>query len=194
MAKYTTRYVGRLSPEFALLGFLTEQPGYGYELHQRLATELGFVWHISQSQSYNILKRLEAQGFVISNKVEQEKLPPRQMLYLTTIGRQRFEAWLHAPTSSSVHAMRLEFITRLYFVQRAGGSKEIQTMLDEQTITTGVNIARLEHSLENVPAEQIFNRLGLELRIKQLKSLLEWLDDCRKLFQQAHNQPERIQK
>jgi DNA-binding PadR family transcriptional regulator len=190
MAKYTTRYVGRLSPEFALLGFLTEQPGYGYELHQRLVTELGFVWHISQSQSYNILKRLEVQGFIISKKVEQEKLPPRQMLNITTSGKQRFETWLHAPTGSSVHAMRLEFITRLYFSHRSG-SIEIQTLLDEQTAATGINIARLETSLENAPDEQIFNRLGLELRIKQLKSLLEWLDDCRKLFQQPLRQPER---
>jgi hypothetical protein len=32
--------------------------------------------------------------------------------------------------------------------------------------------------LGDLPAEQTFNRLGLQLRIRQLKSVIEWLREC----------------
>ena len=53
-----------LSPEYALLGLLDLQPMHGYELHQRLTKELGQIWHVSLSQAYNILKRLEHKNLI----------------------------------------------------------------------------------------------------------------------------------
>src|SRR5512142_1873268 len=100
---------GSRSPEFALLGFLYLQPGHGYELHQRLTNELGYIWGVSQSETYNILKRLAANGFIKSRIVAQEKLPSRNLLTLTPRGRSRFEAWLQTPSSSSQRTVRLEF-------------------------------------------------------------------------------------
>lgn len=50
---------GNLSPEFALLGFLWAGSMHGYDLHRRMNEQLGHVWHLSQSQAYAILKRLE---------------------------------------------------------------------------------------------------------------------------------------
>ncbi len=47
----------RLSPEYVLMGFLYQHPGYGYDLHRRLSEEFGYIWHVSRSQTHNILKR-----------------------------------------------------------------------------------------------------------------------------------------
>src|SRR4030065_1449857 len=80
----------RLSPEYVLLGFLHASPSHGYELHRQLSREFGNIWHASQSQTYSILKRLEAQGYVSSTNVEQSKLPARQLLQSTIPGRTRF--------------------------------------------------------------------------------------------------------
>jgi PadR family transcriptional regulator, regulatory protein AphA len=175
------KHHGSLSPEFALLGFLYEQPSHGYDLHQKLATELGFVWHISQSQTYNILNRLETRGDISSNLLEQEKLPPRQVLQITSKGRDRFEEWLEMPTGSSVRAIRLEFITRLYFAHWIAPER-IQPLLDGQSAEINATINRLELNQSRLPADQTFNRLSLQLRIRQLKSILDWLVECRKVF------------
>jgi PadR family transcriptional regulator, regulatory protein AphA len=175
------KHHGSLSPEFALLGFLYEQPSHGYDLHQKLVTELGFVWHISQSQSYNILNRLETRGDISSTLLEQEKLPPRQVLQITSKGRSRFEEWLEMPTGSSVRAIRLEFITRLYFAQRIAPGK-IQPLLDSQSAEINASINSLELNQAKLPAGQTFNQLSLQLRIRQLKSILDWLVECRKVF------------
>jgi len=45
-----------------LLGFLNQQPAHGYDLHERIEAELGQIWRIGLSQTYNILNRLETQG------------------------------------------------------------------------------------------------------------------------------------
>ena len=174
-------HTGARSPEYALLGFLYEQPGHGYNLHQRLVTELGYVWHVSQSQTYNILKRLETQGYISATTLEQEKLPPRQLLQITAAGRQRFEEWLHAPSGSSVRAIRVEFITRLYFAQKYF-SDLIPPILKAQSGEIETALARLETNRAGIPPEQTFNRLGLELRIEQLHSVRDWLIKCRKAF------------
>ncbi len=79
--------------------------------------ELGNVWHLSQSQAYAILKRLEARGDISSRLVEQDKLPARQILYITSSGKQRFEEWLQN-AGHNARSIRLEFLTRLYFTRR----------------------------------------------------------------------------
>ncbi len=169
------------SPEYALLGFLYSQPSHGYDLHRWLNVELGQIWHVSQSQTYAILKRLETQGYIFSTTVEQEKLPSIQYLKITPAGRRRFTAWLETPSGSSVRAIRLEFITRLYFAQKLAPEKIIP-MLEAQSTEVEKALARLEASLAGLPDGQKFNFLGLQLRIQQLKSILNWLVECRKAF------------
>jgi DNA-binding PadR family transcriptional regulator len=165
----------RLSPEFVLLGFLAGSPSYGYELHQRLTEQFGDIWHASQSQTYNILKRLESQGFIRSTSVEQEKLPSRQQLQLTASGVDRFDAWLAQPTNPSVHAIRVEFITRLYFLQRYHPER-LDEMIDDQVSVVRAGLAQLASQLEKLPKERVINRLALELRLELLGSVARWLD------------------
>lgn len=168
-------YTSALSPEFALLGFLAQAPAHGYELHQHLRRELGQVWHVSLSQTYNILKRLEGQGDIRGTILPQEKLPPRQHYQLTGRGRERLEAWLKAPTGSSVRAIRVEFITRLYFAPLLGVDAPAQ-LIRAQLVEIRAGMRRLEDLVKQVPPEQTFNRLGLDLRLRQLGAVLEWLE------------------
>ena len=172
---------GAHSPEYALLGFLYEQPNHGYTLHQQLVNELGYVWHASQSQTYSILKRLEAQGAISSTILEQKKLPARQILQITTTGRRRFEVWLRTPSGSSVRAIRVEFITRMYFAQKLFPDM-LPAMLATQFTEIDTALTRLETTLAAIPSERTFNHLGLELRIRQLWSIRDWLIECREAF------------
>lgn len=176
----TTRsgYIGSLSPEYALLGFLAQQPDHGYELHQRLVNELGHIWHISQSQVYNILKRLETQGDITGELQPQDKLPSRRFYQLTQAGRSRFETWLNTPTRPSVRAIRVEFITRLYFAHQQGGGV-VQVLFQDQVEEIHKGLARLERVQAALPPEQVFNHLSLDLRTRQLRSILDWLEVCR---------------
>ncbi len=170
------------SPEFALLGFLYEQPSHGYALHQRLTSELGNAWHASQSQTYNILKRLEAQGDVSSTTQDQVKLPPRRILQITEAGRKRFEEWLETPCGGSVRAIRLEFISRLYFSQKLFPGT-VKKLIELEANDIQGALTRLELSRRTLPPDQVFNRLSLELRIQQLRAVRDWVNTCHKAFE-----------
>jgi DNA-binding PadR family transcriptional regulator len=146
-----------------------------------LSTELGHIWHVSLSQAYNILKRLETQGYIRGVVQLQDNLPDRREFHLTEAGRAHFEEWLNRTSASSVHAIRVEFATRLFFTyyRDARLSDElIQNQVDE--IRAG--LVRLENTLGDLPEEQLFNRLGLELRIRQLSSAIDWLHECRRVL------------
>jgi DNA-binding PadR family transcriptional regulator len=166
----------RLSPEYVLLGFLYQTPNHGYDLHKRVEAEFENIWHTSQSQTYNILKRLESQGFIMAKQVVQDKLPPRHLLYITAAGKKRFEDWLDTPTKPSVHAIRVEFISRLYFTQLYYPRKVLQMFHTQaEVVTVGLN--QQKENLKDLPDDQIFNRLALELRIKLLYSVISWLKE-----------------
>ncbi len=163
-----------LSPEYVLLGFLNQQPAHGYDLHERIEAELGQIWHISLSQTYNILNRLETQGYITGVMQEQEKLPARKRFRLTAAGRRRFKDWLTAATEPSTRAIRVEFITRLYFA-RAMSPAAARTVIDQQIASTQEGLVHLQTLLDELPPDQTFNRLGLEFRVQQLTSVIGWL-------------------
>lgn len=178
----------RLSPEYVLLGFLYQYPGYGYELHRKLVDEFGYIWHVSQSHTYNILKRLESHGFITAALIEQEKLPSRQLFHLNESGLHRFNTWLDTPTKCSVHAIRLEFITRLYFIYLYQPTK-ILDAIRLQIREVQIGLLRLEEMHLSIPEEQTFNCLALDLRIKLLRSIIRWLDECLETFQPTRRDP-----
>lgn len=180
MSPKESHHASALSPEYALLGLLTGSPAHGYELHQVLAADLGQVWHLSLSQTYNILNRLEGQGFIAGTLQEQEKLPARRLFHLTEAGRERFEGWLWGLSGSSVRSIRLEFLTRLYFALRLDPSRA-QGLVEAQIGETRRGLRRLYQMQESIPEGELVNRLGLDLRIRQIESILEWLESCRQM-------------
>jgi len=172
---------GNVSPEFALLGFLVAGPDHGYDLHQRFVHELGYVWHLSQSQAYAILKRLESRGDISARLVEQRKLPDRQRLRITPQGRRRFLEWLEKGLARNARAIRLEFLTRLYFCNLYT-PEESPKIYAAQISEIKRDIERLEGVLEDVPGAQTYNRLSLDLRLRQMKLIEAWMIEIRHRF------------
>lgn len=191
VAEYTHRvsisppkdhHAGTLSPEFALLGFLMAGPSHGYDLHQRFTTELGHVWHLSQSQAYAILDRLEKRGDIHARLVEQVGLPARQLLRITAQGKRRFLDWLANGVGSNARSIRLEFLTRLYFAGQA--MPEVRRRIyASQAGAVEDGIEHLEAMLSGLPAEQTYNRLSLDLRLRQMRLIQEWLAEIGTQFQ-----------
>ena len=172
--------MSNISPEFALLGFLLAEPCHGYDLHQKFQSELGNVWRLSQSQAYAILKRLEARGDISSQLVEQDKLPARQMLHITPTGKRRFEEWLHA-SGHNARAIRLEFLTRLHFT-RQHYPEQAAKVYASQCAEIQASLERLENLLAHLPPDQPYNHLSLDLRLRQLKLIQDWMQEIQAQF------------
>lgn len=166
-----------LSPEYALLGFLAQHPAHGYDLHQQLNLHLGQIWHVSLSQTYNILNRLEANNYIAGTVQEQDKLPDRRRFRLTPQGNRRFENWLQGTSGCSMRAIRVEFTTRLFFIQLLK-PQGLHDAVAAQIVETRGCLTHLQRMLGDLPLDQTVNRLGLELRIRQLNSVIDWMQEC----------------
>jgi DNA-binding PadR family transcriptional regulator len=175
--KHKNRRTSGLSPEYALLGFLEQSPAHGYELHQKLIENLGEIWHTSLSQTYNILTRLEEQGFIHGTTQEQDKRPAKRHFHLTNAGKQRFEAWMSSISACSVRAVRVEFMTRLYFLHARNPADALEAT-QAQIAALQTHILRLKERLNQINSQQIFNCMGVSLRIRQLEVLVESLNEC----------------
>jgi DNA-binding PadR family transcriptional regulator len=167
---------GTLSPEFVLLGLLMAGPSHGYDLHQRVLSDLGDVWHLSQSQAYSILKRLEGRGEVSARRAAGSK-PARQVLRITARGRKRFLHWLQAECATNLRSIRLEFLTRLYFAEHYM-PEAVRGIYAAQRASVRDSIRRLEDRLAYLPQEQVYNRLSLELRCRHLRDVEQWMAEA----------------
>lgn len=172
---------GNLSPEYALLGFLLQGPSHGYDLHQRLTSALGHVWHVSQSQAYASLKRMESRGEISAHLVSQSGVTARHVVRITALGRRRFTKWLECEIGVNARAIRLEFLTRLYFA-RSYEPEKVRRIYKSQVTEVRAGIQRLERLLDHLPPEQVFNRLSLELRVRQMKLIRGWMNEIRAQF------------
>lgn len=163
-------------PEFLALGFLEEGPLHGYDLYRRFEAELGGIWHISQSQMYAVLKRLEGQGLVDASVEEAGSSPARRILRTTPQGSARFRDWLETPSDCNTRIMRLEFIARLYFARRQR-PEALAALIEGQASALARQKANHEAILATLPADETWTRLGLEFRIRQLSAVADWLGE-----------------
>jgi PadR family transcriptional regulator, regulatory protein AphA len=171
------------SPKFAILGFLYIRPMHGYDLHKHLQADLCEVWRISQSQAYNILRMLEKDGWITATLQPQEKRPDRALLSLTPPGQAAFEQWLYAPSPGNAQAIRIAFISRLYFASQIDANL-CSRLIQEQVRSVQSDLDALFQRQSALPANQVYNHLGLELRIRQLATILNWLESCHSCFEE----------
>lgn len=165
----------------AVLGFLLDGPSHGYDLHQRFIAELGQVWHLSQSQAYAVLKRLEHRGDVLTRGRLKGKASVRQMLSISSAGRRRFLQWLEEGRGTNARSIRLELLTRLYFAQkhRPASSRRILTsQLDE----IERNLDHLQAALDGTSGASVYDRLSLDLRLRQMQLIHDWVLEIGRSF------------
>jgi len=167
-----------LTIEHALLGFVRQQPIYGYEIHQRLlaSAELGLVWSIKQSLLYAHLTRLEEEGLLSSTLVPQGQRPPRKILRLTAAGESAFLRWVRSPVEHG-RDFRLEFLARIYFARQESSTAALE-LTARQRRASVQRLAALGEQVATLEAARSYDWLVLRYRIGQLEAALSWLDLC----------------
>lgn len=164
-----------LTPDFVVMGLLAVRPCHGYELINCFAApdQLGRVWHMSTSQIYAVLKRLERQCWIAGEQHTSETAPPRTAYRLTDEGRDQFERWLHdSEPSASVRRVRVEFLSRL-FIARALNLPTHAIVRAQVTACTGKRDALVRQRDEGAAPGMEY--VTLEFEISQLNAILDWI-------------------
>ena len=108
---------------YALLGLLAREPLSGYDLKGRMERPVGYFWSARHSQIYPELARLEGEGLVSHELVEQEGRPDKKVYGITAAGLEALEEWVTAPVEPR-HA-RDELVLKAYSLWLAEPEKAL---------------------------------------------------------------------
>jgi len=84
-----------MSVRHAVLGLLAQRPRHGYELRAAFQALVGGKenWNVKPAQIYTTLTRLEQNGLVAEDGVEQDAGPEKRIYTITLPGRQMLAEW-----------------------------------------------------------------------------------------------------
>lgn len=163
-----------------LLALLAKEPAHGYEVKLALEQTFGEAYPSPNiGQIYVTLKRLEQDGLVRSQDVEQTARPNKRVYELTPAGREALRAWVDEPSDGP--RVRDEFFTKLVLAPMAGLADRMELITKQRRHYLGImrNLTGLavESERADVPA-----RLLIEGAILHLQADLDWLERCQEEF------------
>ncbi len=164
--------------EIILLGFLAEKPMHGYDLFKLLNQPGGLsdVWHINQSNLYAMLDGLETEGYLVSHLLQIGSSPTRKEYHITASGTLVFEQWMQEPVLHG-RDMRQVFLAKLYFAVKDSPETAMRLVLKQKSIAEAWT-EDVQTAIRDLTIEDIYDRLVLDSRLKQISGWLEWLDEC----------------
>jgi DNA-binding PadR family transcriptional regulator len=86
-----------MSLKYVVLGLLTRQPRYGYELKREAEQLLGHGAELNPGQLYPLLRKLAEQGLIVGERIEQEERPDKRVFTLSKAGASELGTWLDEP-------------------------------------------------------------------------------------------------
>jgi DNA-binding PadR family transcriptional regulator len=162
----------------AVLGLLARRPAHGYELKVAYDRLFGRIWpQVNVGQVYTTLQRLERDGLVEGNAVEQAHKPDKRVYALTPSGREELRRWLSEPVAEP--RLKDEFFLKLVMARLADLDATTEPMLLIERQRRGylealrdLNelVSRLDASGDEIGS------LIAEGAILHLKADLEWLE------------------
>src|SRR5262249_15418588 len=86
-----------MSLKYVVLGLLTHQPYYGYELKREAERLLGQGADLNPGQLYPLLHKLADQQLIAGERIEPEDRPDKRVFTLTPEGARALAVWLDEP-------------------------------------------------------------------------------------------------
>jgi DNA-binding PadR family transcriptional regulator len=174
--------------QYILLGLLNYAPMTGYELKSIIDESTTHFWHAHHSQIYTMLRKLEAEGLLVSEESESDDKLKRRIYELTETGRAELLAWLGKPLLE-VPTVKEDLLVRLFF----SSQRDPQDVLDELRFQRQLHEQKLEvfralgaghmktrMGLNDATLAQnaVFWMLTLQFGVAYEQMYLRWLDDA----------------
>jgi DNA-binding PadR family transcriptional regulator len=166
---------------YLLLGLLAERPRYGYDLRKLFEQFLGGTWPLNVGQVYTTLARLEADGWIQCEVVEQELLPDRKVYSLTEEGEAQLDRWANEPVEGPIR-LRDEFFLRVLVRSRIDDG-DPRILIARQRRNHLVALAELMQ-LRNDPGLEPATALLLDGAALRAEADLKWLELCEERFKE----------
>ena len=178
--------------KYAILGMLSHEPKYGYDLREEITQTIGMFWpELNHSKIYPLLKKLENEFLVKMKEVPDKKgkRPPRKMYSITKGGKEALQEWLGDPKAFTptvnMFTILQETLLKLYFgaeveTEETAGILEVlkrKMIMSEQTLQFAQK--NLKNHLDNA-IDHNYYLLTVEIGLEMSKLVQKWADKAKK--------------
>jgi DNA-binding PadR family transcriptional regulator len=174
-------------PDQIIIGLLRYRPMHGYEIinYFREKSQLGRIWTMSTSQIYAVLKRLEKNGAIVGEQINEPDSPSKTVYSVTPIGIKLLENWLYEKNpSTSIHLIRVIFNSRLYIAELL--NYQMDKIIKNQKIVCNSQLLIAQNSIKECKNQ--IETLTVDYIIRHLETTISWLEDCEKVLLQMERQ------
>jgi DNA-binding PadR family transcriptional regulator len=164
-----------MSVRNSLLAILAAQPTHGYGLKARFERSTSGAWPLNIGQVYTTLARLERDGLVEPEPVDDEG--PRQTWRITDEGRRQLGEWFASPVADDP-PLRDELAIKVLLAV-AADRDDVSAILDRQRAATVERLQDLtRQKMRADPERELPWLLLLDALILKANAELEWLKLC----------------
>ena len=167
--------------KYLFLAILANQPTHGYELlqiYERMFADV--LPSLNAGQIYTTLSRLERDGLVHHQSVEQENKPDKRVYHLSDLGQQVLQEWLNESVSGT--RIKDTFYLKLISAKLTGFKSPTELIMNQRQsylqALHDLNLLSLQPEITRDPAKQVL----IQGAVLHLKADLEWLTYCEEVF------------
>ncbi|WP_369231194.1 PadR family transcriptional regulator [Streptomyces sp. R21] len=132
----------------AVMAALLEGEASGYDLAKGFEASVANFWMATPQQIYRELERMESEGLVAAQVVQQERRPNKRLFSLTEAGLEAVRAYT-AETSSKPMALRDELLVKVQCVD-VGDLDAVRAGVTERVERAAAKLARFERMQERL--------------------------------------------
>ena len=157
--------------KYPILALLEDSPAHGYELKSAFERRFGEVWGaINIGTVYHALQRLERDGLVTAEVVEQSTRPDKRVYALTDAGRDAVRGWLNGPASNT--RLKDQFFLKFLLAAKTGLADPFE-LLERQRASALRALRDLSELSIDAGADA---ELLVEAAALHLQADIRWLD------------------
>ena len=177
----------------AILAALFNQPCSGYDLVKRLNKSVECYWSASHQQIYKALAKLEEDGHVSSEKIEQENRPNKKRYTVTDEGRQHLQQWV-VQAEEALVPLKSDLLVKLS-VGHVVPTEPLLEMLERyhqqhREKLKGYQAVAMQYAqVAQLPRESQFQYLALRAGIRQQLAWVAWCEEVMGFLGQPVAQP-----
>ena len=166
---------------YAILAALISQPCSGYDIVKRFNRSVECFWSASHQQIYKALAKLEADGHLTSEKIEQANRPNKKIYSVTESGRQHLQQWVGE--SHTISPLKSDLLTKL----SVGHIVPTETLLatlsayyeqHKERLRSYQAIAKQYAQHPELSRANQFQYLSLRAGIRQQLAWLSWCEEA----------------
>lgn len=178
-----------MSVRHTLLGLLTQQPRYGYELRAAFVALAGGAeaWDVKPAQIYTTLNRMAESGLVSKNAAEGDSSDEKVVFAITENGREELARWLGQGSLDDPQQdpffLKLMLSLELPEVDAAVLIQTQRSALYQELHRVTTVRTRLD------PHSELARILLMDKAIMHLEADLRWLDMIESRLEEVQSQP-----